>query len=112
MPSHVFAAFAFALASVPAFVAAHALARGGLPMRGNLRGLSQPAQRDLNRRLAFLMRCVGCAILVCAAGIWLAGGEATLTTYFVIGMAVVVNLFIVAMLLAIRRTLRDGQDAR
>lgn len=112
MPSHAFAALIFAFASLPAFVAAHAMTRGALPMSGNLRGLSPPAQRALNTRLAFLMRCVGTAILICAAGIWLAGGDATLTTGFVIGMAVVVNLFIVAMLLAIRRIRQDDRNAR
>jgi hypothetical protein len=112
MPSHAFAALLFVLASLPAFAAAHVMARGALPVGGNLRGLSLPAQRVLNTRLAFLMRCVGTAILACAGGIWLAGGDATLTTAFVVGMAIVVNLFIVAMLLAIRRIRQDDRNAR
>lgn len=112
MANHTLTALLFALFSLPAFVIARFLSRGSLPMSGDLGRLGEADQARINQRLAFLMRCVGASILACAGGIWLAAGDQSLTTAFVIGMAVVVNLFILAMLLAIWRIKRDARNGR
>ncbi|GAB3732374.1 hypothetical protein GCM10028862_13670 [Luteimonas pelagia] len=112
MPTHAIVALVFAASSLPAFLVARLLGGGRLPLTGNLSALRDDARRDLDRRLAVLMRAVGWAILVTAGGIWWAAGDTTRTTAVVVLMAVVVNALAVLMLVAVARSRRQGTPRR
>jgi hypothetical protein len=112
MATHAIVALVFALSSLPAFVVARLLDGGRLPATGNLAGLPEPARRDLDHRLAVLMRAVGWAILATAGGHWWAAGDTGRTTLVVVLMALVVNALVGLMLVAVVRMRRRGRTRR
>jgi hypothetical protein len=83
-----------------------------LPATGHLAGLPEPARRDLDRRLAVLMRAVAWAILATSGGLWWAAGDTGRTTLVVVVMALVVNALVGLMLVAVFRMRRQGRTRR
>jgi uncharacterized membrane protein YgdD (TMEM256/DUF423 family) len=86
-------ALAFALTSVPAFLIARSLRRNG---------------SRINLRLAGMLRSVGVVLIAGALAMLWAGADPTRVLAVALGMALVVNGFAVAMLVAVVRSRRDG----
>lgn len=106
MQGHQLAALVFALMALPAFVAAHWLRSGRIPVAGGTHGMTEGQRRALDDRLSRLMRMVGLAMLAMAGGMALWGGDEARLLALVAVMVVVVNGLAVAMLVAVVRARR------
>ena len=108
MQSHHLAALVFALMALPAFIAAHWLRSGRLPVAGGAREMTEGRRRALDDRLSRLMRMVGLAMLAMAGGMALWGDDERRVLALTVVMMVAVNGLAIAMLVSVIRARRGA----